>query len=99
MININKVNSFKKLPIKHNDIVEYAKKRNPFNHPAVMYKKSEVEKAGGYKDFSFFEDYYLWARMIMNGAICSNINEPLVYMRANNAMYKRRGVFILLTFS
>ena len=91
--NTTKITSIKRLPIHYKDIVKYSKKRNPFNHPAVMYRKSEVEKAGGYKHFSYFEDYYLWARMILNGAKCSNVDEPLLYMRANSDMYKRRGGF------
>ena len=88
---IDNINSLKRLPTKHEDIIKFSKKRNPFNHPAVMFKKSVVQKSGGYKHFQFFEDYYLWVRMIMSGAYCANINEPLVYMRANSNMYKRRG--------
>jgi glycosyltransferase involved in cell wall biosynthesis len=87
----NIINSIKRLPLNHEDIVKYAKMRNPFNHPAVMFKKSEVEKVGGYRCFNLFEDYYLWARMIQNGSVCANIEEPLVYMRANENMFKRRG--------
>lgn len=89
--NINKIDSIRALPTIHEDIVKYSKRRNPFNHPSVMYKKDEVNKAGGYKHFSYFEDYYLWARMIMNNAKCANIKEPLVFMRANDDMFKRRG--------
>jgi glycosyltransferase involved in cell wall biosynthesis len=88
---INKIKSFKHLPTIHEEIISFSKKRNPFNHPAVMFKKSEVEKAGGYIDFPFFEDYYLWVRMITQGANCANVKEPLVYMRANSGLYKRRG--------
>lgn len=90
---INTINNIKKLPSNHKDIVQYAKKRNPFNHPVVMYKKQAVQDVGGYKHFHLFEDYYLWARMILNGAICANIDEPLLYMRANEDMFKRRGGF------
>jgi glycosyltransferase involved in cell wall biosynthesis len=88
---IEEISAIKGLPITHRDILNYAKKRNPFNHPSVMYKKTAVEKAGGYKHFQFFEDYYLWVRMIMSGAICANIDESLLYMRANSNMYNRRG--------
>lgn len=88
---ITTINTIKSLPTHHEDIIRYSKKRNPFTHPAVMYKKSDVIKAGGYKHFNLFEDYYLWARMILNGSICHNINEPLLYMRANTDMFKRRG--------
>lgn len=33
------------------EILKFAKKRNPFNHPCVMYKKSAVEVVGSYQDF------------------------------------------------
>jgi cellulose synthase/poly-beta-1,6-N-acetylglucosamine synthase-like glycosyltransferase len=90
---VEEIKTIKNMVANHKDIVNYAKRRNPFNHPAVMYKKSAVEKAGGYKHFQFFEDYYLWVRMIMSGAVCANINEPLLYMRANSDLYNRRGGF------
>ena len=78
-------------PSMHEDIVVSAQMKNPFNHPTVMYRKSSVIKAGNYKKFHGFEDYYLWVRMIMNGACCFNINKPLVNMRAGYAMLSRRG--------
>lgn len=56
------------LPRTPAEIREYAKKRNPFNHPCVMYRKSDVLKAGNYQDFPGFEDYCLWIRMLCNGA-------------------------------
>ena len=56
-----------------------------------MYKKSAVEEAGGYQDFYLLEDYYLWLRMIQNGAIGYNIQRPLLWMRAGSEMYKRRS--------
>ena len=79
------------LPELHNDIVEFAKKRNPFNHPCVMYRKSEVERAGGYQDFYLLEDYYLWIRMLLNGSKGHNLQEPLLWMRAGSDMYRRRA--------
>lgn len=81
----------RRLPEKQEDIMKFAKKRNPFNHPCVMYKKSAVEAAGGYQDFYLLEDYYLWVRMIMNGCKGYNLQEPLLWMRADAGMYKRRG--------
>ena len=47
------------VPEGQSEIIAFAKKRNPFNHPCVMYKKSAVEAAGGYQDFYLLEDYYL----------------------------------------
>lgn len=83
--------SLKKVPESHKEISEYLKYRNPLNHPAVIFKKSAVEKAGGYQHFPLFEDWYLWARMMKSGAIFANIQEPLVYFRTSPEMYKRRG--------
>ena len=82
----------KRVPPETNaEIVEFAKKRNPFNHPCVMYKKSAVEAVGSYQDFYLLEDYYLWLRMLMAGYQGYNIQEPLLHMRAGSDMYKRRA--------
>ena len=86
-----KVDARRVLPESHEEILSFAKKRNPFNHPCVMYKKSAVEAAGGYQDFYLLEDYYLWIRMLLNGAKGYNIQEPLLWMRAGSEMYKRRA--------
>ena len=79
------------VPEGQSEIIAFAKKRNPFNHPCVMYKKSAVEAAGGYQDFYLLEDYYLWIRMLQNGFQGYNLQEPLLWMRAGSDMYKRRG--------
>ena len=82
----------KRVPPETNaEIVEFAKKRNPFNHPCVMYKKSAVEAVGSYQDFYLLEDYYLWLRMLMAGYQGYNIQEPLLHMRAGLDMYLRRA--------
>lgn len=89
--NINHELARRILPEKQEEIRRFIKRRNPFNHPAVMYKKESVMAAGGYKDFWLFEDYYLWLRMLSMGCEGYNIREPLVYMRTGDAMYERRG--------
>ena len=79
------------VPEKNEEIIQFAKKRNPYNHPCVMYKKIAVESVGSYQDFYLLEDYYLWLRMIMAGYKGYNIQKPLLYMRAGSDMYKRRS--------
>ncbi len=88
---ISNVQSRRVVPEQQKDIIAFAKKRNPFNHPCVMYKKSAVEAAGGYQDFYLLEDYYLWIRMIQKGFLGYNIQTPILWMRAGSDMYKRRG--------
>ena len=39
----------------------------------------------------FFEDYNLWVAMLMKGHKGYNVQENLLYMRAGQDMYKRRG--------
>ena len=87
----DEVYSRRVLPETSAEIVQFAKKRNPFNHPAVMYRKSAVEAAGGYKDFYLLEDYFLWVRMILRGSKGYNIQEPVLWMRAGSDLYKRRS--------
>lgn len=88
---VTNIISKKSTPNSHKEISSYSKKRNPFNHPSVMFKKDTVMAAGGYKPFPYFEDYYLWIRMLEYGAKAYNIEEPLLYMRTGDAMYARRG--------
>ena len=88
---VNNVISTRKLPEWHDDIALYAKSRNPINHPVVMFKKSAVMVAGSYQHFPLFEDYYLWVRMLMNGAKFYNIQESLLWFRFSPEMFKRRG--------
>jgi glycosyltransferase involved in cell wall biosynthesis len=89
----NEIVSYRKIPELHEDIKKYFKIRNAINHPAVMYNKSIVKRSGGYQKMMWFEDYYLWARMILNGAKFYNIQEPLVNMRAGCSQLERRGGF------
>lgn len=100
---INNVVGVRKLPESNEDIRVFSKKRNPFNHPAVMFKKTAVERAGGYiEKFHLFEDYYLWIRMLNKGSLGINIPEPILYMRTPDDFYLRRGGYkyskVLLSF-
>ena len=79
------------VPKTHAAIMAFARRRNPFNHPAVVYKKSVIENAGGYMDYEFFEDYELFARALSLGAVGANCTQPLVFMRTGGGMYERRG--------
>ena len=88
---ISQIKSVRQLPEWDAQIRQYAKKRCPVNHPAVMFRRSAVIAAGGYQHFPLFEDYYLWVRMLMNGAKFHNIQESLLFFRFSPEMFKRRG--------
>jgi len=87
------ISAIRKVPQYHSDIAAFAKKRNPMNHPSVMYRKKAVLQAGGYTPMLWFEDYWLWIRMLQSGATFYNIPMPLVHMRAGDAqLSRRRGI-------
>lgn len=89
--NEDNIVAYRKVPTNDNDIKEYMKKRCPMNQMTVMFRKSAYEKAGGYIDWYCDEDYYLWLRMMRNGAIFANTGSVLVNVRVGKEMYQRRG--------
>ncbi len=78
------------VPTSHISILKFAQQRNPMNHQTVIYRKQCVLKAGNYKDFLWFEDYYLWGRMLSKNFKFANIDEMLVNVRAGKSMLARR---------
>ncbi|WP_179395785.1 glycosyltransferase [Lacticaseibacillus absianus] len=81
----------RRVPESDVEIRRFSKKRNPFNHMTVMFKKSAVLKAGNYQPLTGFEDYYLWARMLKQGDRARNIQQDLVFARTGKEMFSRRG--------
>ncbi len=85
------VSSRREVPETHEQIIKFAKRRSPFNHPSVMYRKADVLAAGNYQDVRYTQDYYLWTAMLVKGFRGHNLQEPLVWMRADANLYKRRS--------
>ncbi|MCG6191230.1 glycosyltransferase [Maribellus maritimus] len=84
------IKSIRSLPKTHDKIIQFAKRRNPMNHMAVMFRKSAVIEAGNYQAFQGYEDYYLWVRMLQKGFRSANLDENLIYARVGNNMISRR---------
>lgn len=78
------------VPLKNKEIHKYAKRRDPFNHPTVMYKKSKVQEVGGYGDYRKNQDTDLWIKMLSNGSKAENIEEHLLMFRFDENTYKKR---------
>lgn len=85
------VESVRRVPLYNEDIYRYAKKRNPFYHMTVMFRKNIVLNVGNYQPFYLNEDYFLWMRVLKNGYKVKNLPDSLVSVRANEEMFKRRG--------
>ncbi|ULJ68755.1 glycosyltransferase [Wielerella bovis] len=78
------------VPQTHDEIIQFSKKRNPFNHMTVAYRKTAVQAAGGYQHHWYMEDYNLWLRMLANGVQAANLPDILVHARTGAAMLQRR---------
>ena len=89
--NPDEIVAYRKVPTTHLEIKKFARRRNPFNHPTVMYKKSTVQRLGCY-DISAIriEDYDLWLRALSNGAVCANVDIVLLKYRSTVDAMKRR---------
>jgi glycosyltransferase involved in cell wall biosynthesis len=86
----NKV-GFRQVPLTHEDIREYLKTRCPFNHMTVMVRLPDIMRVGGYMDWYYNEDYYLWIRMYLADLKFANVPQTLVNVRVGEDMYQRRG--------
>ena len=83
--------SYRRVPIKHEDIIAYQRMRSAFNHMTVMFKKEMVLKAGNYEDGLYMEDDLLWLNMISAGARTGNVDQILCKVRVGAGMFERRG--------
>ena len=79
------------VPLHHDQIRKFMIRRNPFNHQTVAFRRSIVERLGGYPNIYLKEDYGLWVTMIASGANCANLPEVLVHATAGRDMYTRRS--------
>lgn len=78
------------VPTTSEEIYEFAKRRSAFNHPAVMYKKSQVMKFGGYGNYRRNQDVDLFGRMLFGGCKAANFEESLLLFRSDRNLLKRR---------
>lgn len=89
----NDIVSIRKVPIGNINIVKCLKRRNAFNHMAVMFKKTAVLSVSGYDGIESFEDYDLWVKLVQTGYQVDNLRDILVYARIGNDMINRRKGF------
>lgn len=83
--------AYRKVPTEQNEIEKFARRRNPFNHPTVMFKKSTIQKIGSYDVSAIrIEDYDLWLRALSNNAVCANLDTTLLKYRSTADAIMRR---------
>ncbi|MCP4951721.1 MAG: glycosyltransferase [Proteobacteria bacterium] len=86
-----KIGKIRNGPTNPEAITDYARKRNPLNHPTVMFRKSAVLESGNYQPCYLFEDYFLWVRMIQAGHRLVNLPDILVETDVDFDYFRRRG--------
>ena len=78
------------VPENDKEIKKYIRRRSPFNHPTVMFRKDEVLRCGGYGYLPRKQDLDLFSRMMNMGCNGYNIQESLLLFRADAENLKRR---------
>lgn len=91
---LTKLIKYRKVPLKHNEIVKFCRRRNPLSHPSVFFRKEAVFAVGCYDEFSP-EDYFLWFKLLDAGFKLANLPDLLVNMRAGKGFSNRRGLDFL----
>lgn len=82
------------VPTSFDGIKKFARRRSPFNHPTVMYKKGAIEKIGGYPSLCRKEDLYLFISAVNNAYYSENLDETLLYYRTSVDNQKRRKTWV-----
>lgn len=82
------------VPLDNDAIRRYARRRDPFNHPTVMYRKSKVTAFGPYGDYRKNQDTALWIDMLSNGCKAANYPECLLLFRFDEKTYQKRKSWV-----
>lgn len=82
------------VPCTYEEIRKFARRRSPFNHPTVMYKKSVIKRLGGYPTLNRKEDLGLFVLAVCSGVYSENLEESLLHYRTNIDNQKRRRTWV-----
>lgn len=82
------------VPLKNSEIHRFARRRDPFNHPTVMYRKSKVMKFGSYGDYRKNQDTDLWIKLLSSGCKGANLPGKLFLFRFDEGTYKKRKSWV-----
>lgn len=82
--------SYRQVPLLHEEIVAFSKRRSPFNNMCVCFVKDYILEVGGYKKSTHAEDYNLWLELLSRGRIGMNVADVLCLVRTDAAALKRR---------
>jgi len=84
--------SSRTLPLAHEELVEFARRRSPLSHAVAIFRKSAVLAVGGYPPFKRSQDVALWSLLISRGYRLANLPDTLFMVRAGAAFMRRNGL-------
>ncbi len=88
----NNILGIVKVPLNPEEIRKSVMVSSPFVGPTPMFSRKIIEKGELYNEsFPLASDYEFYIRLIAGGAICHNIDEPLVLVRENNQSITRKS--------
>lgn len=82
------------VPLDNVSIHKYNRRRDPFNHPTVMYRKNKVIKYGPYGNYRKNQDTDLWIKLLANGCKAANLPDYLLMFRFDENTYKKRKSWV-----
>lgn len=80
------------LPLTHDELVQFARRRSPLSHAAAIFRKSAVLAVGGYPPFKRSQDVALWSLLLVKGYRLANLPDTLFKVRAGAAFMTRNGL-------
>ncbi|MCL1801673.1 MAG: glycosyltransferase [Promicromonosporaceae bacterium] len=82
--------SFRRVPLKVEQVRDYSRRRMPVNGPTLMFRKAEIEALGGYGEGTRSEDYLLIARLLAAGKKIENLPQVVLWYRESAGAIARR---------
>lgn len=82
------------VPLDNDAIYKYCRRRDPFNHPTVVFRKSKVLKYGPYGAYRKNQDTDLWIKLLSNGCKCANNPEYLLMFRFDENTFRKRKSWV-----
>ena len=91
----------RQVPLKHADILQFARYRQPVNNVSLVFKKSAYLSTGGYSNLRYFEDFDLIYRALGAGLKFGNSEKVVALVRFDPTRrkfslgYLKEEVFVL----
>ena len=80
------------LPLTHEELEVFARRRSPLSHAVAIFRKSVVLSVGGYPPFKRSQDVALWSLLLVKGYRLANLPDTLFKVRAGAAFMTRNGL-------